>query len=203
MTLDEYTSNLSVTRRSPTLVEYSVSSRPNTCSVGRKLLELLFLLAKICLISVNLYWWLYNDNEQTFINVFGTGLVAYRYSISWIFSFVSMALVLRRMYIRESFLVVQSFGVQVSSTGWWYIFGPTSKFIPSSDVLDILIHEAFIGFQIRYILVIIVKDQSKLQLVFKNTLPRRDVLETVLRGSRQCFYRERDVGTTKAQVEMK
>jgi GPI-GlcNAc transferase complex, PIG-H component len=204
-----HTSTLYIIRQDPALVEYSVSSNSRFNSTTVKLFKWSIISVKIALICLNFYWWLIKSKQQKheLLNkMFTHSLASHSYVLGWAFSLMSITFVLRRMDIEESFLVVQSFGLQVSSSGWWYIFGSRSRFIPSSDVLDIIIHEAFIGFEVRYILVVVVKNQSKLQLVFGNILPRREVLEAVLRGSRECFYRDREkrsVKTSKGRDERK
>lgn len=186
------TSNLSIVRQDPALVEYSVSSNPRVRSTSLKIFEWLINLIKVITVCLISYWLLVmnkQSRQEMLHKIFSKDIADYDILFSIAFSALTLTFVLRRAYIEESFLVVSSFGVQVSSTGWWYIFGPVCQFIPRSDVLDILIHEAFLGFEVRYILVVVVKNQNRLQLVFGNILPKRDVLETVLRGSRECFYK--------------
>jgi phosphatidylinositol N-acetylglucosaminyltransferase subunit H len=65
---------------------------------------------------------------------------------------------------------------------------PTVRFIPTTSIQDILIHEAFRGFEVRFYLFIVVKGEEDVVVVFPKLLPRREVLETVWRGARACLY---------------
>jgi len=55
-------------------------------------------------------------------------------------------------------------------------------------VQDIFIHEAFKGFEVRFYLAIVVKDEKEVVVVFPTLLPRRAILEEVWRGGRACLY---------------
>jgi phosphatidylinositol glycan class H protein len=96
--------------------------------------------------------------------------------------------VLFRGYEEESFLVIKGLGVQVTSSSRFY-FGSTSKFFPTSTVKDIVINEAFLGFQVRFYLALIVENSPTLVVVFPRLLPRRPIVEKVYRKSRECLYR--------------
>jgi len=68
------------------------------------------------------------------------------------------------------------------------LLAPTTRFIPTSQISDILIHEAFRGFEVRYYLVVIVEGEQEAIVVFGKVLPRRDVLEEVWRGARSVLW---------------
>lgn len=120
-------------------------------------------------------------------------------------------------YEEESLLVLRGLGVQTSTSSSTY-FAPTkTRFIPTTQIQDIVIHEAFKGFEVRFYLAIIVEGESSVVVVFpvrsqnsalvpcvaiviyqrdpiltlyhvQNLLPRRQILEEVWKGSRRCLY---------------
>lgn len=82
----------------------------------------------------------------------------------------------------------------------------TTRFIPTTQIQDIVIHEAFRGFEVRFYLAILVEGESEVVVVFpvrssfhfdyvsangkcnQNLLPRRAILENVWKGARKCLY---------------
>lgn len=104
----------------------------------------------------------------------------------------------------ESLLVVQGLGVQTSTSSPYFFLGPTTTFIPTTQIQDIVIHEAFKGFEVRFYLAIIVEGATEVVVVFpvrsllvyvddradlpQTLLPKRAILEDVWRGARKCLY---------------
>lgn len=68
-----------------------------------------------------------------------------------------------------------------------------TRFIPTTSIQDIIIHEAFKGFEVRFYLAIVVEGEQDVVVVFPTLLPRRAILEEVWRGARKCLW-EREVG---------
>lgn len=97
-------------------------------------------------------------------------------------------LCLKRDYVQESLLVVQGLGIQTSTSSAYYFLPATSTFIPTTQIQDIVIHEAFKGLEVRYYLAVIVENTIDVLVVFPSLLPRRELLEQVWRGSRKCLY---------------
>ncbi|KAL8335051.1 hypothetical protein RB598_009312 [Gaeumannomyces tritici] len=118
-----------------------------------------------------------------------------------------------RPHTSESLLVLRGLGVQTRSQGPGYLFssrllpfGPAGgsgggggggggsgggggrRFIPVDKVRDVLINEAFLGFEVRYYLVIVVEGEEELVVVFPRLLPGRRTVEAVWRGVRGCLY---------------
>lgn len=86
----------------------------------------------------------------------------------------------------ETLLVMRSIGVQTTTRG-------TSRFMPIDDIEDIIIHEGFKGFEVRFYLAIVLKDstnasRSRLEIVFPDTLPRRKFLEQVWVDARRALF---------------
>ncbi|KAG6062011.1 hypothetical protein E4U17_005373 [Claviceps sp. LM77 group G4] len=104
----------------------------------------------------------------------------------------------RRVHCTESLLVLRGLGVQTSeSPSWgmslgWGAGGATTRFIPTEKIRDIFVNEAFRGMEVRYYLVVVVEGEGELVVVFPGLLPRRDIVEEVWRGARECLYEKRD-----------
>jgi phosphatidylinositol glycan class H protein len=88
----------------------------------------------------------------------------------------------------ESLTVLCGLGVQTSTTSSIYLRTPTTRFIPTTSIQDIFIHEAFRGFEVRFYLAVVVEGQEDVVVVFPRLLPRRAMLEEVWRGTRACLY---------------
>lgn len=64
----------------------------------------------------------------------------------------------------------------------------TTRFIPTVQIQDVLVNEAFSGFGVRYYLVVILRDAEDMIVVFPTLLPRRAIVEKVWRGVQRCLY---------------
>lgn len=72
----------------------------------------------------------------------------------------------------------------------------TTRFIPTEKIQDILVNEAFRGFEVRYYLVVVVEGEEDVVVVFPRMLPRRVIVESVWRGVRGCLFEPAE-GTEK------
>ena len=115
-------------------------------------------------------------------------------------------LIFRKGYTEESLLVIRGLGVQTSTSSPSYLWTSSTRFIPTSSIQDIFIHEAFKGFEVKFYLCIVVEGEEDVVVVFpvcinafmlslalanpmrQNILPRREILEDVWRGARACLY---------------
>ncbi|KAJ5105970.1 hypothetical protein NUU61_003317 [Penicillium alfredii] len=93
-----------------------------------------------------------------------------------------------RGYTEESLLVMRGFGIQTATSSSTYLSTASTRFIPTTQIQDIVIHEAFKGFEVRFYLAVIVEGQADVVVVFPQLLPKREILEEVWRGSRRCLY---------------
>ncbi|KHN99191.1 phosphatidylinositol N-acetylglucosaminyltransferase [Metarhizium album ARSEF 1941] len=93
-----------------------------------------------------------------------------------------------RLHSHESLLVLRGLGVQTTESPSSYLAGPSTRFIPTEKIRDIFVNEAFVGFQVRYYLVVVVEGEEDVVIVFPGLLPRRAIVETVWRGARECLY---------------
>ncbi|KAF2743791.1 hypothetical protein M011DRAFT_450681 [Sporormia fimetaria CBS 119925] len=101
---------------------------------------------------------------------------------------VVVYLVLRRGYIEESLLVIRGLGLQTSTSSPWYLVSATTRFIPTTSIQDVFVHEAFIGFGVRFYLAIVVKDELDVVIGFPRLLPRLHMLEEVWNGARGVLW---------------
>ncbi|KAK0514264.1 hypothetical protein JMJ35_002881 [Cladonia borealis] len=103
-------------------------------------------------------------------------------------SFASFYFVFRRFHTEESLLTLRSLGIQTSTLSNSYLLPSNTRFIPTSQIRDILIHEAFRGFEVRYYLAVVVEGEGEVVVVFPNLLPGRAIVEEVWRSARECLY---------------
>ncbi|CAL8581601.1 hypothetical protein XPA_007290 [Xanthoria parietina] len=111
-------------------------------------------------------------------------------SMGWFaaLALVGGGLVTRRWHTEESLLVLRTLGIQTTTLSASYLLPATSRFIPTSQIRDIFIHEAFRGFEVRFYLCVVVEGEGEAVVVFPKLLPNRHVLEQVWRGARECLY---------------
>jgi phosphatidylinositol glycan class H protein len=95
--------------------------------------------------------------------------------------------------------VLRGLGIQTSTTSKTYLQTPTTRFIPTTSIQDIFIHEAFKGFEVRFYLAIVVEGEEDVVVVFPTLLPRRTILEEVWKGTRKCLWEGKDELRTKGK----
>lgn len=66
----------------------------------------------------------------------------------------------------ESLLVIRGFGIQTSTSSSTYLSTASTRFIPTTQIQDIVIHEAFKGFEVRFYLAVIVEGEPDALVVF-------------------------------------
>ena len=66
----------------------------------------------------------------------------------------------------ESLLVLQGLGIQTSTSSPFFLTSPTTTFIPTTQIQDIVIHEAFKGLEVRFYLAVIVEGATEVVVVF-------------------------------------
>ncbi|XWW97749.1 hypothetical protein V2A60_005736 [Cordyceps javanica] len=108
---------------------------------------------------------------------------------------LALRLLSRRVHAEESLLVMRGLGVQTRESAPGYLASAATRFIPTEKIRDILVNEAFRGFEVRYYLVVVVEGEEDLVVVFPGLLPRRHIVEAVWRGARECLYESRDEKT--------
>lgn len=71
----------------------------------------------------------------------------------------------------ESLLVIRGLGIQTSTSSATYLSKAATRFIPTTQIQDIVIHEAFKGFEVRFYLAVIVEGEPDVVVVFPVCLP--------------------------------
>ncbi|EGR45917.1 uncharacterized protein TRIREDRAFT_110631 [Trichoderma reesei QM6a] len=180
---------LRIRRPSPTTAEFTVTTLPPR-TLALRLLWLLLLALRISLSLVALLI-LY----ARWTTPAGALLARIAASVSLpvllpVAAAVFYALSLR-VHKEESLLVLRGLGVQTSESPATYLAGAATRFIPTEKIQDILVNEAFLGFEVRYYLVVVVEGEENVVVVFPGLLPRRKIVETVWRGVRECLYEGR------------
>jgi len=66
----------------------------------------------------------------------------------------------------ESLLVLRGLGIQTSTSSTTYLSTSTTRFIPTNQIQDIFIHEAFKGFEVRFYLAVVVEGEGEVVVVF-------------------------------------
>ncbi|KAI9810807.1 MAG: hypothetical protein M1832_001109 [Thelocarpon impressellum] len=177
--------HLRIRRPSSTTVEFIVSTRPPRSALSGPLLALASLLLRLvvgaAVLAVNYAKWatqfphapaaLRQPTLQLWL-----GRTALRLSerVDWWlllpFSLAVAYAVVRRVYIEESLLVLQGLGIQTSTTSPTYLSTSTTRFIPTNQVQDVFIHEAFRGFEVRFYLAVVVEGEEDVVVVFPVSL---------------------------------
>ncbi|OHE99256.1 GPI-GlcNAc transferase complex [Colletotrichum orchidophilum] len=107
---------------------------------------------------------------------------------------------LKRTHTTESLLVLRGLGIQTSSTSGSYLSAAATRFIPTEKIQDVLVNEAFRGFEVRYYLIVIVEGEEDIVVVFPRILPKKKIVETVWRGVRGCLW-EADGGSYHRKMD--
>ncbi|KAF2480204.1 GPI-GlcNAc transferase complex, PIG-H component-domain-containing protein [Neohortaea acidophila] len=200
---------LTIKRPTSTTVLYTVSTRSPTTTLTAHLLNTLLLLARLLLgfLTLTALLWEYraaipNTSPTTSFSKTLEHLLTTPPTSTLLPHLTThvplparlalylalLALALRKSYTEESLLVIRGLGVQTSTSGPSYLWSSSTSFIPTSAIQDILIHEAFKGFEVRFYLSIVVEGEEDVVVVFPKILPRREILEDVWRGARACLY---------------
>jgi hypothetical protein len=66
----------------------------------------------------------------------------------------------------ESLLVLRGLGIQTTSSSSTYLSTHATRFIPTTSIQDIFIHEAFKEFEVRFYLAIVVEGEQDVVVVF-------------------------------------
>ncbi|KAF2654412.1 hypothetical protein K491DRAFT_693836 [Lophiostoma macrostomum CBS 122681] len=195
------TQRLTTLQPTPSTVGFTVSTRPVPETLPALLQYyisiLLRLITGVCAIAVLLLKWKPDITRNPLSAIFGLWVEQFvaaevAGSLRWRYVVPAVAAVwyaiLRRGYTEESILLLHGLGLQTSTSSSMYLRPATTRFIPTTSIQDIFIHEAFKGFEVRFYLAIVIKGEEDVVVVFPNLLPRREILEVVWRGARKCLY---------------
>ena len=89
-------------------------------------------------------------------------------------------------------LVLRGLGIQVTTT----TATSAPRFIPTDKIRDVLLNEAFRGFEVRAYLVVVVEGEADVVVVFPRLLPLPRIVEKVWRGVRACLWEVEGGNTT-------
>ena len=217
------TAMLSIDRPTPTTILYTVSTRSSPTTLTSRALTLVSLLLRL-LIGLLVISTLLEDCRQ--ISYFCNLNILNRLSnvladspfdkptillndlgnptIRLVVRALVSVLLFRKFFTQESLLVIRGLGVQTSTSSSSYLGSATTRFIPTTSIQDIFIHEAFKGFEVRFYLGIVVEGEESVVVVFPvRVLPRPGkvcittltVAETSpsTRGFGKCLARGADV----------
>ncbi|EED19476.1 phosphatidylinositol N-acetylglucosaminyltransferase, putative [Talaromyces stipitatus ATCC 10500] len=201
---------LTVQRPSPSTVLFTASNAPARCTWSSKLAfgieVLLRIVGFLLVLLVNFAkvrhfisitdgdWGVSPELWATKVGSLACRIADYyTWPIVAIASAILTFAVWRKRYTEESLLVIRGLGVQTSTSSSMYWSSAATRFIPTTQIQDIVIHEAFKGFEVRFYLAIIVEGEGGVVVVFPNLLPKRMLLEEVWRGARQCLYESKTV----------
>lgn len=207
---------LRIRRPSPTTIEYTVSTQPPPSVAHNVLFGVTTALRVLALCSVSLtvlaFSHIYFNIPSTAYvaqSEWGFGTILYVPSMvlrSWpgsLFIQLASALPLAvllpllgvlayasllRPHVTETLLILRGLGVQTTTSSSTYLLSPSSRFIPTAQIQDVLVNEAFRGWEVRYYLVVVVKAEREVVVVFGKLLPGRKVCEEVWRGARAALW---------------
>jgi phosphatidylinositol glycan class H protein len=177
---------LKIKRPTSTTVLYTVSTRAPTQTLTGHLSNIVFILARIAaglLVAIILLDEYSSGNSialepgslsQAIDTVLGLPLaqravlLASAFPQIWrlILCAATIWLILRKGYTEETLLVIRGLGVQTSTSASSYLWTSGTRFIPTSSIQDIFLHEAFKGFEVRYYLTIVVEGEDEIVVVF-------------------------------------
>ncbi len=90
---------------------------------------------------------------------------------------VTILFVSLNVVTEESVIIIQNVGVQLRRR---YFFGATkTEFLDFDRIDGVLIHEFFSGSQVRFCLAFLVKEETRMSLIFKHLYPGFDAMRRV------------------------
>lgn len=184
---------LSIKRPTQTTVLYTVSTRSPAQTLSARLATVLFLLARILtglLVATSLLWEyrrcsplqsnpaLSRLEKAILTSPSGqiASLLAANLTRPWrllIYAGITW-LIFRKGYTEESLLVIRGLGVQTSTSSPSYLWTSSTRFIPTSTIQDIFIHEAFKGFEVTFYLSIVIEGEEDVVVVFPVSVSNED-----------------------------
>ncbi|KAH9875577.1 hypothetical protein IAQ61_003041 [Plenodomus lingam] len=146
----------------PSTIQYTVSTRRVADTFPSILSHYsgIALRFVVGLIAVLILWTKYHTAYEpasallrwTLNTAWETHLIALVHRCQWRYlaplSLFLLFLVFRRNYTEESLTLLRGLGIQTSTSSGTYLQSPTTRFIPTTSIKDIFIHEAFKGFEV-------------------------------------------------------
>jgi phosphatidylinositol glycan class H protein len=173
---------LRIQKPTSTTVSFTVSTRTPHNSITSLIIHYTLILLRLLLalqILVVLYiQWAVFSSSPTLINAPLWLLTSPPFSVGFILNagvplyyvvpvgVIGLWVLARRGYTEESLLVLRGLGVQTTSSSSTYLSTASTRFIPTTAIQDIFIHEAFKGFEVRFYLAIVVEGEQEVVVVF-------------------------------------
>lgn len=99
----------------------------------------------------------------------------------------------------DTMIVMKNIGIQLQyQSNWKFLFNKSANkntFIPVNNIIDLVIHEGFYGYgQVIYYMCVLTKtnpnvsDNDMIKVVFSELLPRKHLLITVWKQSREILF---------------
>ncbi|MCJ1275432.1 hypothetical protein MMC21_003235, partial [Puttea exsequens] len=161
--------HLTTLRPSPTTVSYTISTASPRTTLPSHILHGILLLLRILLGLATSTVLLLKTFPESLVSIPPTitaSIEQQPWSHVSALSFVVFFLVFRRFHTEESLLTLRSLGIQTLTSSPTYLLPARTRFIPTSQIRDIFIHEAFRGFEVRYYLAVVVEGEGEVVVVF-------------------------------------
>lgn len=129
-----------------------------------------------------------------------SGLREYVHILLVLVVLIVLGLILSIQQTADKFMVIKGLGVQIGrQPRFRFLREQNGKFIPITEIIDIVIHEGFQGFQVVFYMCVLVREKDEsggegnaVKVIFPNFLPRKNILLHTWKASRQMLY-----GTTR------
>lgn len=176
---------LTIKRPTPTTVLYTVSTRSANNTLSQQIQRITIALLKLLLGLFTLLILIHKTSLSPSTNIdrflrlpdfflknHAPGDLAHHLAsaVPWKYLIPPSAavffLIFRRGYTEECLLVIRGLGVQTSTSSATYLSTASTRFIPSAEMQDIFIHEAFRGFECKFYLAIVVEGEEDVVVVF-------------------------------------
>lgn len=198
---------LDVKSSSDTTIEYSISNKyqSHLSPTARRLQDLVLLLLRFCAFFLScslafaearVLWYGRGVIEQLLSQAGSWMSSSYQvalhvdYRIQLLVQCLTLYLVFRRGYTLESLLVIRGLGIQTATSSPSYLSTATTRFIPSNHIQDIIINEAFRGFEVKFYLGVVVEDEGEIVVVFPVSRARLAVLLPIADSDRNYSQSE-------------
>lgn len=110
----------------------------------------------------------------------GAAVLVLKYQMSWwkAAALVMLALLLR-CQVTEGVLAIAGLGLQLERKGRIVFWSDESRFFAKHTILGILINEVFEGFQVNYVLQIVINHANEMSLIFPQLRPGLPMIKEV------------------------
>lgn len=130
-------------------------------------------------------------------------LIAQEFTQFQLVQFIALTIICILVFCRQdredTMIVMKNIGIQLKCKSSWKFINKSDKniFIPLSNIIDLVIHEGFYGYgQVIYYMCVLTKSESNkkddmIKVVFSELLPRKELLVSVWKQSRQKLFEKK------------